>query len=163
MYPAKLHSKTLQQDDIWLMPKGRVCQICSDFKSNSFPLLDPTACRKPCDRWHEFSVFMHMLLVSFQLLIIFCIGFKRGYCSFKEIPRLLFVTAAEGGTVEKEGTERNKIKKEAKKKKFKKCEWQVFKQLALAWTESCEVVCPKNGNKWAGFSCLVDSEWMSIF
>lgn len=46
----------------------------------------------------------------------FCIGFKRGHCSFKEIPRLAFVTGGEGGVVAEVGTQKNEIKRSPTKR-----------------------------------------------
>lgn len=48
--------------------------------------------------------------------IAFCINFKRGHCSFKEIPRLAFVTGGEGGVVAEVGTQKNEIKRSTTKR-----------------------------------------------
>lgn len=46
----------------------------------------------------------------------FVLIFKRGHCSFKELPRLAFVTRGEGGVVAEVETQKNEIKRSTTKR-----------------------------------------------
>lgn len=81
------------------------------------PSCSPHLC---CADRMEFLPSLHKLGISFQPLLFFyfffVLIFKRGHCSFKELPRLAFVTGGEGGVVAEVGTQKNEIKRSTTKR-----------------------------------------------
>lgn len=78
------------------------------------PSCPPHLC---CADGMEFPPSLHKLGISFQpLLFFFVLIFKRRHCSFKELPRLAFVTGGEGGVVAEVGTQKNEIKRSTTKR-----------------------------------------------